>query len=132
MTDAPAMFPPTLREVMLRPRWIGMLLFCLLVAGVFAWLGQWQLARAIDTDPPAEGATEVVRPIAEVVEPGQYVPEPLVGQKVSVTGDFIADDFHVVCSARQDFAFLTRCQAADHADSLGRADIQHRHDVRTP
>lgn len=102
MTDAPAMFPPTLREVMLRPRWIGMLLFCLLVAGVFAWLGQWQLARAIDTDPPAEGATEVVRPIADVVEPGQYVPEPLVGQKVSVTGDFVADDFHVVSSRFDD------------------------------
>lgn len=44
-------FPPTLREVMLRPAWIGMLLLCLLVAGVFAWLGQWQLGRAIDTDP---------------------------------------------------------------------------------
>ena len=48
--DEPGVFPPTLREVMLRPWWIGMLLLCLVVAGVFAWLGQWQLGRAIDTD----------------------------------------------------------------------------------
>ena len=54
-------FPPTLREVMLRPRWIGMLLLCLVVAGVFAWLGQWQLGRAIETDPTPPGATEEVR-----------------------------------------------------------------------
>src|SRR5690606_41312268 len=30
----PQEFPPTLREVMLRPRWIGMLLLCLVVAGI--------------------------------------------------------------------------------------------------
>ena len=44
-------FPPTLREVMLRPRWIALLALCLVVAGVFAWLGQWQLGRALQTDP---------------------------------------------------------------------------------
>ena len=60
-------FPPTLREVMLRPWWIGMLGFALLVAAVFAWLGQWQLSRAIDTDPPPAGITEQVEPIAEVL-----------------------------------------------------------------
>ena len=63
----PQEFPPTLREVMLRGRWIGVLVLCLVVAGVFAWLGQWQLARAIDTDPPAPGATEQVRPIDDVI-----------------------------------------------------------------
>ena len=31
-------YPPTLREVMLRPRWIAVLLACLVVAGVFATL----------------------------------------------------------------------------------------------
>ena len=64
-------FPPTLREVMLRGRWIGMLLLCLVVAGVFAWLGQWQLGRAIDTNPPPPGATEKVLPLAQVVQPGE-------------------------------------------------------------
>ena len=94
----PEVFPPTLREVMLRPWWIGMLGFALLVAAVFAWLGQWQLGRAIDTDPPPAGITEQVEPIAEVVAPGEYLPEPLVGQRVDVAGAFVAGDFLVVSS----------------------------------
>ncbi len=96
--EPPEVFPPTLREVMLRPWWIGMLLFALVVAGVFAWLGQWQLGRAIDTNPPPPGITEDVRPIADVVAPGTYLPEPLVGQKVDVAGTFVAGDFLVVSS----------------------------------
>lgn len=96
--SVPEVFPPTLREVMLRPQWIGMLLLCLLVAGVFAWLGQWQLSRAVDTDPPPPGATEVVRPLSEVVEPGEYLAEPLVGQRVTVDGFWIPGDFVVVAS----------------------------------
>jgi len=95
-------FPPTLREVMLRGRWIGVLLLCLVVAGVFAWLGQWQLARAIDTDPPPPGATEQVRPLTEVIEPGQYLPEPLGGQKVGTGGEWVAEDFIVVSSRFND------------------------------
>ena len=59
-------FPPTLREVMLRARWIGVLCACLVVAGVFAFLGQWQLERAIDTDPQPVGVTEEVRPLTDV------------------------------------------------------------------
>ncbi len=95
-------FPPTLREVMLRPWWIGMLAFALLVAGVFAWLGQWQLSRAVDTSPPPPGATENVRPIADVAAPGENLPEPLVGQRVSVSGSFVAEDFLVVSSRFND------------------------------
>jgi cytochrome oxidase assembly protein ShyY1 len=98
----PEVYPPTLREVMLRPRWIAVLLLCLAVAGVFAWLGQWQLARAIDTAPREEGATEQVMPIADVVRPGEYLPEPLVGQVVSVTGSFVPGDFVVISSRYND------------------------------
>ncbi|WP_217183022.1 SURF1 family protein [Streptomyces sp. AC495_CC817] len=98
----PALFPPTLREVMLRGRWIGMLVLCLVVAGVFAWLGQWQLGRAIDTDPPAPGATEQVRPLADVVEPGEYLPEPLVGQRVETSGTWVPGDFLVVSTRFND------------------------------
>lgn len=109
MTSAPAtdpappqIFPPTLREVMLRPRWIALLAFSLIVAGVLAWLGQWQLGRAVDTSPPEPGMTEVVRPLAEVVKPGDYLPEPLVGQRVAVTGTWVASDFIVVSSRFND------------------------------
>lgn len=100
----PALFPPTLREVMLRGRWIGMLLLCLVVAGVFAWLGQWQLGRAIDTSPQAPGATEQVRPLTDVVEPGEYLNEPLVGQRVKTTGHWIPEDFIVVSTRFNDGA----------------------------
>lgn len=95
-------FPPTLREVMVRPRWLAMLALCLVVAGVFAWLGQWQLGRAIQTNPTPPGATEQVRPLDEVVEPGAYLPEPLVGQRVEVTGDWIPGDFLIVESRFND------------------------------
>ncbi|WP_295837848.1 SURF1 family cytochrome oxidase biogenesis protein [uncultured Microbacterium sp.] len=105
MTSAPAtdplppqVFPPTLREVMLRPRWIALLAFSLLVAGALAWLGQWQLGRAVDTSPPEPGMTEVVQPLAEIVQPGDYLPEPLVGQRVEVSGTWVASDFIVVSS----------------------------------
>ncbi|MGX1701098.1 SURF1 family protein [Microbacterium sp. NPDC055357] len=83
---------------MLRPQWIGMLLLCLVVAGVFAWLGQWQLSNAIDTDPPPPGATEVQRPLADVAGPGEYVPEPLVGQRVEVEGAWVPGNFLIVAS----------------------------------
>lgn len=95
---APTVFPPTLREVMLRGRWIGVLGLCLLVAGVFAWLGQWQLGRAIDTDPQPAGITEEVTPLSDVVGPGEYLPEPLVGQRVETSGTWVPDDFIVVSS----------------------------------
>ncbi|MCR2764146.1 SURF1 family protein [Microbacterium sp. zg.B48] len=102
--DLPEVFPPTLREVLLRPQWIALLALCLVVAGVFAWLGQWQLGRAVDMDPTPPGATEEVRPIAEVVEPGQYLSEPLVGQRVTVTGTWVPDDFIIVASRFNDGA----------------------------
>lgn len=98
----PEVFPPTLREVLLRPRWIALLGLCLVVAGVFAWLGQWQLSRAIDTDPLPPGATEEVQPLADIVEPGRYLPEPLVGQRVDVTGTWVPGDFLVVATRYND------------------------------
>ncbi|GAA1532779.1 cytochrome oxidase assembly protein ShyY1 [Microbacterium ginsengiterrae] len=100
----PQEFPPTLREVMLRGRWIAVLCACLVVAGVFAFLGQWQLERAIDTDPPPAGITEEVRPLADVLEPGEYLPEPLVGQRVEVAGEWIPGDFLIVSSRFNDDA----------------------------
>ncbi|WP_036284647.1 SURF1 family protein [Microbacterium luticocti] len=100
--DLPEVFPPTLREVMLRPRWLAMLGLCLVVAGVFAWLGQWQLGRALDTVPVEPGQTEKIVPIDEVVAPGQYLNAPLVGQKVTARGHFVPGDFLVVSRRMND------------------------------
>ena len=87
---------------MLRGRWIGVLIACLVVAGVFAFLGQWQLERAIDTEPPPPGITEDERPLAEVVGPGEYLPEPLVGQRVKTSGTWVSGDFLIVSSRFND------------------------------
>jgi hypothetical protein len=87
---------------MLRPRWLALLGLCLVVAAVFAWLGQWQLGRAVDVNPAPPGATEEVVPIADVVAPGAYLPEPYVGQKVSVTGRWIPGDFLILSSRFND------------------------------
>lgn len=100
--DDPQVFPPTLREVMVRPQWLGVLFLCLVVAGVFAWLGQWQLERAIDTDPPPPGMTEEVQPLADIVETGAYLPEQFVGQRVELVGEWVPGDFEVVSTRFQD------------------------------
>ncbi|MBP2437416.1 SURF1 family protein [Microbacterium amylolyticum] len=89
-------FPPTLREVMLRPRWLGMLTICLMVAAIFAWLLQWQLSRVVNTDPMPEGATEQVLPIDDVLVPGDYIQGPYIGQRVDVSGAWDAEDFVVI------------------------------------
>ncbi|MDQ7878436.1 SURF1 family cytochrome oxidase biogenesis protein [Microbacterium sp. QXD-8] len=87
---------------MLRPRWIGMLLLCLVVAAVFAWLGQWQLGRAVQTNPLPPGATEEVQELADVAAPGEYLPEPLVGQRVETAGRWVPEDFVIVTSRFND------------------------------
>lgn len=79
-----------------------MLGVALLIAGIFAWLGQWQLGNAIATDLPDEGATEIVRPIEDVVAPGAYLSEPLVGQRVNAQGWWIEPDFLIVSSRFND------------------------------
>lgn len=43
---------PTFFRVATRPKWIGALLLSLLVAAIFAALGQWQLDRAFTKDDP--------------------------------------------------------------------------------
>ncbi|HWI29992.1 MAG TPA: SURF1 family cytochrome oxidase biogenesis protein [Microbacterium sp.] len=109
---------------MLRPQWLLMLALCLVVAGVFAWLGQWQLARAIDTSPPPAGITEEVRPISEVVEPGAYLEEPLVGQRVEVSGTWVPGDFIVVSSRFNDRVegYWVTGQLRVSEESTGRGD----------
>ncbi|GAA1687566.1 hypothetical protein GCM10009808_00720 [Microbacterium sediminicola] len=101
-SDASEVFPPTLREVMLRPQWLGVLALSLIVAGVFAWLGQWQLGRAVIVNPVEPGETEIVQPLADIAGPGEYLPEPLVGQRVEASGTWIADDFLIVSSRYND------------------------------
>lgn len=83
-----------------RPRWIAALVLALGVAVGFALLGQWQLARSIDSATVVERATETVVELASVAEPGGPVASSAAGQLVSVDGAFIASDYTVVGERR--------------------------------
>ena len=88
---------------MLRPRWIALLLLCLVVAGRFR-LARPVAARAGDRHRPARRRARPRRcgRWPRSPRPGEYLPEPLVGQRVTVEGTWVADDFLVVTSRFND------------------------------
>lgn len=79
-----------------RPRWIGALLLALAIASAFAALGQWQLSRSLEGGDPTAGRTEIPTPLDRVAEPQQPLRADAIGQKVTVTGTFVEDDFTVL------------------------------------
>lgn len=87
---------PTLAKVMRSPKWIGALLLALLVAGGFAWLGQWQLGFAIAQGNEHAVEAEAVRVIGEATEPGTFVTDTTAGTVLAATGVFVSGDFSVV------------------------------------
>lgn len=87
---------PTLGQVMRRPQWIAALLLAMVVAAVFAWLGQWQMGNAIRDNVDELSNTETVRPIDEVTDPIPGIPEVSAGAVVTVKGSFVPGDFSVV------------------------------------
>ncbi|WP_426625100.1 SURF1 family cytochrome oxidase biogenesis protein [Leifsonia sp. McL0607] len=78
--------------MMLRPRWIGALIFALALAAGFAALGQWQLERAIESGKAVEAPTETVLPLTQVAKPGGPLTSKAVGQLVEFTGTAISGD----------------------------------------
>jgi surfeit locus 1 family protein len=56
---------PTFFRVATRPKWIGALLLSLMVAAIFAGLGQWQLDRAFTKDDPKTNTTNSSLPVVE-------------------------------------------------------------------
>lgn len=92
---------PTLGQVMRRPTWIGVLAACLVVAGIFAALCQWQLSRAVLSDPASQGPTEVSVPLTDVIEPGEPLYDVSVGQQVTVTGTIVAGDTLIIANRVQ-------------------------------
>ncbi|KRC49304.1 hypothetical protein ASE16_11115 [Leifsonia sp. Root227] len=82
--------------MMLRPRWIGALVFALLLAGGFAWLGQWQLERAVAAGTVVDVPSETVLPLAQVAKPGGPIADTATGQYVTVTGSFVPEDYQLL------------------------------------
>ncbi|MCP2030076.1 cytochrome oxidase assembly protein ShyY1 [Okibacterium sp. HSC-33S16] len=81
---------------MLEPRWIAMLLLALLVSGAFAWLGQWQLERAVISTETVDQPTERTRALEDVAEPGGPLRDNAIGQLVELSGTYVPGDFLVV------------------------------------
>ncbi|MFJ4295953.1 SURF1 family cytochrome oxidase biogenesis protein [Curtobacterium sp. NPDC089689] len=79
-----------------RPKWIALLLLALVLAAVFAFLGKWQLERSIQNGKPLPATTETQRTLDDALAPMKPVTEALAGQKVTVTGTFVAGDTTVL------------------------------------
>ncbi len=83
----------TLFRVMRRPRWIGVLVIALVVAAAFAYLGKWQLTRAVEARQVGPQITEVTHPLESVLTPGKAIADDRVGQLVTVDVDTVPADY---------------------------------------
>lgn len=86
----------TLFQMMLRPRWIGALVLALALAAGFAWLGQWQLERAIQSGKVIDAPSETVLPLEKVAKPGGPITDVATGQLVRFTGSFNPNDYQLL------------------------------------
>ncbi|MBC7723823.1 MAG: SURF1 family protein [Burkholderiaceae bacterium] len=75
-----------------RPRWIAALVLAIVIAGLFAALGQWQLARSIESGVVIDRATESTVPLTEVAEPQSQLTLRASGQLVEATGRYVPED----------------------------------------
>jgi surfeit locus 1 family protein len=83
-----------------QPRWIAGLLACLVLAAVFAALGQWQVQRAVAEATIVEVDTETPVPISSVLDPGAGLPLIDGGRRVTVTATWTGERI-VVLDRRQ-------------------------------
>jgi surfeit locus 1 family protein len=79
-----------------RPRWIALLVLALALAAVFAFLGKWQLERSIENGKPLPATTETTISLDDVADPSKGVGDSVAGQKVTVSGTFVAGDTTVL------------------------------------
>lgn len=92
---------PTFKEVATRPRWIGVLVLCIVVAAVFAVLGQWQIERAVEQGQRDDRDTETPVPLETVAEPSSTLTSEAGGRMVSFTGTWVPEDFRALAGRSQ-------------------------------
>jgi surfeit locus 1 family protein len=80
----------------LRPQWVAFLLVVMVFAAVFAWLGKWQLERAVIAAQPVNTATEIVVPLASLTAPGQAIPVTAGAHMAQVSGVQVPDSFTIL------------------------------------
>jgi len=88
--------PASVWEVARRPRWIALLVFALVVSGIFGLLAQWQIERSVEGSQTVNAETETTKPLGEEFAPQTAFPERLAAQRVEVTGTFVPADTMVV------------------------------------
>lgn len=81
---------------MRRPRWIGVLLIALAVAAAFAYLGKWQLTRAVEARQVGPQITETMHPLGTVLRPGKAIADDRVGQLVTVSVTTVPADYALI------------------------------------
>jgi cytochrome oxidase assembly protein ShyY1 len=86
----------TLFQVMRRPRWVGVLLLALAIAGGFAFLGRWQLDRALEARQVGPQITETKHDLSDVLAPGAAIANNRVGQLVQVDATTVPADYLLV------------------------------------
>ncbi len=79
-----------------RPKWIGALVLALVIAGLFAFLGQWQLERSIVEATVIERDTEQAIPLENIATPQQVTTSDASGRTVTVSCDFVDGDDVVI------------------------------------
>ena len=88
--------PATVWQVARRPRWIGLLVFALVVSGIFGLLAQWQIERSVEGSQPINSETEVLKPLEAELAPQTAFPERAAAQRVTVTGTMRPGDTFVI------------------------------------
>ena len=81
---------------MRRPRWIGVLLITLAVAAGFAYLGKWQLTRAVEARQVGPQITETTHPLEKMLAPGKAIANDRVGQLVTVDVRTVPADYLLI------------------------------------
>ena len=71
-------------------------MLALVLAAVFAALGKWQLERSIANGTPLPATTETRKALDDVTAPMEPATEKIAGQRVTVTGTFVAGDTTVL------------------------------------
>ena len=71
-------------QVARRPRWIAMLVFVLAVAAVFAWLGKWQVERAVISSAQNSIPDQRAVPLSTLASPGVPITESAAARRVTV------------------------------------------------
>jgi cytochrome oxidase assembly protein ShyY1 len=82
----------SLRAAFLTRRSIGLLVLALVVAGLFAALGQWQISRAVQQGTVVARPTERSVPLTSVAKPASQQTDASVGQRVSTRGALLVQD----------------------------------------